>query len=89
MGNGSQVVNQLIAIGITVGLSVASNVRSSLKLLTWWLAFESVGKMRLRGLDLSQHSEEAYNTGYRVTSFGSTAHEASHLATVPVATLAI
>ena len=87
-GNASQVVNQLIAIGITVGLSVVATF-VILKIVDLVVGVRVSGEDELRGLDLSQHSEEAYNMDIESHSFGNTAHEASHLATVPVATLAI
>jgi Amt family ammonium transporter len=87
-GNASQVVNQLIAIGITVGLSVVATF-VILKIVDLVVGVRVSGEDELRGLDLSQHSEEAYNMDIESHSFGNTAHEAAHLATAPAGSLAI
>ena len=59
-GNSAQVVNQLIAIAITVGLSVVATF-VILKLVDLVVGVRVSGDDELRGLDLSQHSEEAYS----------------------------
>jgi Amt family ammonium transporter len=59
-GNGAQVVNQLIAIAITVGLSVLATF-VILKFVDLIIGVRVSGEDELRGLDLSQHSEEAYS----------------------------
>jgi len=59
-GNGAQVVNQLIAIAITIGLSVLATF-VILKFVDLIIGVRVSGEDELRGLDLSQHSEEAYS----------------------------
>ena len=59
-GNGAQVLNQLIAIGITIVLSVVATF-VILKLVDLIVGVRVSGEDELRGLDLSQHSEEAYS----------------------------
>jgi Amt family ammonium transporter len=59
-GNSAQVVNQLIAIAITVGLSVVATF-VILKFVDLAVGVRVSGDDELRGLDLSQHSEEAYS----------------------------
>jgi Amt family ammonium transporter len=87
-GNGSQVVNQLIAIGITVGLSVVATF-VILKIVDLVVGVRVSEEDELRGLDLSQHSEEAYNMDIESHSFGSTTHEAAHPTAAHVASLTI
>ena len=58
-GNSAQVVNQLIAIAITIGLSVLATF-VILKFVDLVVGVRVSGEDELRGLDLSQHSEEAY-----------------------------
>jgi len=59
-GNSAQVVNQLIAIAITIGLSVVATF-VILKFVDVAVGVRVSGDDELRGLDLSQHSEEAYS----------------------------
>jgi Amt family ammonium transporter len=87
-GNRSQVVNQLIAIGITIGLSVVATF-IILKLVNLVVGVRISEEDELRGLDLSQHSEEAYNMDIESHSFGSQAYEAPHRAPSATASLAI
>ena len=59
-GNSAQLVNQLIAIAITIGLSVVATF-VILKFVDVAVGVRVSGDDELRGLDLSQHSEEAYS----------------------------
>jgi Amt family ammonium transporter len=59
-GNSAQVVNQVIAIAITIGLSVLATF-VILKFVDLVVGVRVSGEDELRGLDLSQHSEEAYS----------------------------
>ena len=59
-GNSGQLVNQLIAIGITVALSLVATF-VILKIVDLLIGVRVSEEDELRGLDLSQHSEEAYN----------------------------
>ena len=59
-GNSAQVVNQLIAIASTIGLSVLATF-VILKFVDLVVGVRVSGEDELRGLDLSQHSEEAYS----------------------------
>ena len=85
-GNGRQVVNQLIAIGITIGLSVAATF-VILKFVDLLVGVRVSGEDELRGLDLSQHSEEAYNMDVESHSFGAPVYTAN-AASAPAASLA-
>jgi Amt family ammonium transporter len=59
-GNGAQLLNQLIAIGITVALSVVATF-IILKVVDLLVGIRVTQEDEMLGLDLSQHSEEAYN----------------------------
>jgi Amt family ammonium transporter len=59
-GNSAQLGNQLIAVGITIGLSVAATF-VILKAVDLLVGVRVNEEDELRGLDLSQHSEEAYS----------------------------
>jgi Amt family ammonium transporter len=59
-GNPSQLVNQLIAVAITVAISVVATI-IILKVVDVVVGVRVDEESELRGLDLSQHSEEAYN----------------------------
>ncbi|HEX8136984.1 MAG TPA: ammonium transporter [Pyrinomonadaceae bacterium] len=59
-GNASQLFNQLVAIAITVAISVVATI-IILKVVDLLLGVRVDEEAELRGLDLSQHSEEAYN----------------------------
>jgi Amt family ammonium transporter len=87
-GNRSQVVNQLIAIGITIGLSVVATF-VILKLVDLVVGIRISEEDEIRGLDLSQHSEEAYNMDIESHSFGSPAVAAPQRAPSTTACLAI
>ena len=77
-GNGRQVVNQLIAIGITVTLSVVATY-AILKFVDLVVGVRVSGEDELRGLDLSQHSEEAYCMEIDLHPVVHAAHEPTHL----------
>jgi ammonium transporter, Amt family len=86
-GNGSQVLNQLIAIGITVALSVVATI-VILKIVELVVGVRVSEEEELRGLDLSQHSEEAYSMDLDSQSFGNSRYEEAHPSAAPSATFA-
>jgi Amt family ammonium transporter len=67
-GNAGQVVNQLTAIGLTIGLSVIATI-VILKVVDLVIGLRVSEEEELRGLDLSQHSEEAYNMDTELMTF--------------------
>ncbi len=73
-GNGAQVVNQLIAIAITIGLSLVATF-VILKFVDVIVGVRVSGEDELRGLDLSQHSEEAYSMEIDLHPIVHPAHE--------------
>ena len=73
-GNSAQLVNQLIAIAITVGLSVVATF-VILKFVDLVVGVRVSGDDELRGLDLSQHSEEAYSMEIDLHPIVNPAHE--------------
>ena len=73
-GNSAQLVNQLIAIAITVGLSVVATF-VILKFVDLVVGVRVSGDDELRGLDLSQHSEEAYSMEIDLHPIVHPAHE--------------
>jgi len=73
-GNSAQVVNQLIAIAITIGLSLLATF-AILKFVDLIIGVRVSGEDELRGLDLSQHSEEAYSMEIDLHPIVHPAHE--------------
>lgn len=73
-GNSAQVVNQLIAIAITIALSVVATF-VILKFVDVAVGVRVSGDDELRGLDLSQHSEEAYSMEIDLHPIVNPAHE--------------
>ncbi len=69
-GNGGQVINQLTAIGLTIALSIVATF-AILKVVDLLIGLRVSEEDELRGLDLSQHSEEAYNMDVEILSLGS------------------
>jgi ammonia channel protein AmtB len=67
-------MNQLIAVALTILLSVVATV-IILKVVDLLIGLRVSEEDELRGLDLSQHSEEAYNMDVEIMSLGSSAHE--------------
>ena len=84
-GNSAQVVNQLIAIAISIGLSLLATF-AILKFVDLIIGVRVSGEDELRGLDLSQHSEEAYSMEIDLHPIVHPAHEISEQA---IATAAI
>jgi ammonium transporter, Amt family len=84
-GNGKQIVNQLIAIGITVVLSVVATF-VILKFVDLIVGVRVSGEDELRGLDLSQHSEEAYSMEIDLHPIVHPVHEAPQPALASAAT---
>jgi ammonium transporter, Amt family len=85
-GNSGQIVNQLAAVGITIGLSVAATF-VILKAVDLLIGVRVSEEDELRGLDLSQHSEEAYNVELGGLPVGAT-HEAALVSNAPAVSLA-
>lgn len=83
-GNSAQVVNQIIAIAITIGLSVLATF-VILKFVDLVVGVRVSGEDELRGLDLSQHSEEAYSMEIDLHPVVHPAHEVSQPAMASVA----
>jgi Amt family ammonium transporter len=83
-GNSAQVVNQLIAIAITVGLSVVATF-VILKFVDLAVGVRVSGDDELRGLDLSQHSEEAYSMEIDLHPVVNPAHDVAQHAIVGAA----
>ena len=61
-GHAAQVLNQLIAVGITIILAVAGTI-VLLKAIDLVIGVRVNEEDELQGLDLSQHGEEGYNLG--------------------------
>src|SRR6266581_1617559 len=61
-GHAAQVLNQLIAVGITIILAVAGTI-VLLKSIDLVIGVRVNEEDELQGLDLSQHGEEGYNLG--------------------------
>ena len=59
-GNGAQVLNQLIGVGITVALAVVGSL-VLLKIVDLVVGLRVDEEQEIQGLDLSQHGEEGYN----------------------------
>ena len=83
-GNSAQVVNQLIAIAITIGLSLLATF-AILKFVDLIIGVRVSGEDELRGLDLSQHSEEAYSMEIDLHPIVHPAHEISEQVIVTAA----
>ena len=60
-GHGGQILNQLIAVGITIVLAVAGTLLL-LKVVDLIMGVRVSEEDEIQGLDLSQHGEEGYNT---------------------------
>ena len=79
-GHASQIVNQLIGVGITIALAAIGTV-VLLKLVDLAIGVRVNEEDEIQGLDLSQHGEEGYNLDLDLTSVGSTSrsiHETIH-----------
>ncbi|MEJ7711966.1 MAG: hypothetical protein WKF84_19375 [Pyrinomonadaceae bacterium] len=61
-GNGAQVVNQLIGIGISIAIAVIGSL-IILKLVDLVIGVRVSADEEMEGLDLSQHGEDGYNFG--------------------------
>jgi Amt family ammonium transporter len=86
-GNSGQLVNQLIAVGITIGLSLVATF-VILKIVDLLVGVRVSEEDELRGLDLSQHSEEAYNVEIGGLPVGKTHEAALVSSSAPAASLA-
>jgi Amt family ammonium transporter len=76
-GHAGQIVNQLIAIGITIALAVIGTV-VLLKLVDLTIGVRVSAEDEIQGLDLSQHGEEGYNLDLDVSSAGSSLMVSHH-----------
>lgn len=79
-GHAGQIVNQLIAVGITIALAVIGTV-VLLKLVDLVIGVRVNEEDEIQGLDLSQHGEEGYNLDLDLTSVSATSrslHEPIH-----------
>jgi ammonium transporter, Amt family len=86
-GNSAQLGNQLAAVGITIGLSLVATF-VILKVVDLLVGVRVSQDDELRGLDLSQHSEEAYNVELGGMALGGVTHEAGLVSNAPAASLA-
>jgi Amt family ammonium transporter len=76
-GHPGQIINQLIAIGITITLAVVGTI-VLLKLVDLAIGLRVSVEEEIQGLDLSQHGEEGYNLDLDVTSVGNgNAHQSA------------
>jgi len=66
-GHAGQIVNQLIAVGITIALAVIGTA-VLLKLVDLVIGLRVNEEDEIQGLDLSQHGEEGYNLDLDLTS---------------------
>ncbi len=66
-GHPGQIVNQLIAVGITIALAVIGTT-VLLKLVDLVIGLRVNEEDEIQGLDLSQHGEEGYNLDLDLTS---------------------
>ncbi len=72
-GHASQLVNQLIAVGITISLAVIGTF-VLLKLVDLVIGVRVNEEDEIQGLDLSQHGEEGYNLDLDLTSVAPTSN---------------
>ena len=70
-GHAGQIVNQLIAVGITIVLAVIGTV-VLLKLVDFVIGVRVNEEDEIQGIDLSQHGEEGYNLDFDLTSVSAT-----------------
>jgi Amt family ammonium transporter len=66
-GHAGQIINQLIAVGITISLAVIGTA-VLLKLVDLVIGLRVNEEDEIQGLDLSQHGEEGYNLDLDLTS---------------------
>ena len=59
-GNGQQIINQLIGVGIAWGLAIVGTL-IILKICDLTVGLRVSPEEEIEGLDLSQHGEEGYN----------------------------
>jgi len=77
-GNGAQVLNQLAAVGVTVGVTVAGSF-VILKLVDLIIGLRVSQEQELAGLDRSLHGEEGYDFGLEAAFVMETKTEADHV----------
>ncbi|HYG82092.1 MAG TPA: ammonium transporter [Pyrinomonadaceae bacterium] len=75
-GNGSQVLNQLIGVGLTVGLAVIGTL-ILLKIVDLVIGLRVSDEDEIQGLDLSQHGEDGYNLDLDLTPVRATGNVAT------------
>src|ERR671920_1435180 len=61
-GNGAQVLNQLAAVGVTIGVALAGSL-VILKLVDLFVGLRVTEGAEVTGLDASLHGEEGYDFG--------------------------
>ncbi len=66
-GNGGQILNQLIAVGITIALAVIGSF-ILLKVVDVLIGLRVSEEEEIRGLDLSQHGEDGYALDFELKS---------------------
>lgn len=71
-GNGGQIINQLIGIGISMALAIVGSL-IILKIVDLVIGVRVSADDELQGLDLSQHGEDGYNFGADHMSSGASA----------------
>jgi len=59
-GNGAQILNQLVGVGVTIGIAVVASL-VILKVVDLAIGLRVKEDDEVQGLDLSQHGEEGYN----------------------------
>ena len=65
-GNAGQIVNQLIGVGITIGIAVIGSY-IPLKVVDLLIGLRVSEEEEIRGLDLSQHGEDGYALDFELT----------------------
>jgi Amt family ammonium transporter len=74
-GHGAQIVNQLIAIGITIALAVGGTI-ILLKIVDLLIGVRVSEEDEIQGLDLAQHGEDAYSSDLDLIPVEATARSA-------------
>jgi Amt family ammonium transporter len=72
-GNGAQILNQAVGIGLAIAFAVVGSL-VILKLVDLTIGVRVKGEEEIQGLDLSQHGEEGYNMDLDLASMESPAH---------------
>jgi Amt family ammonium transporter len=75
-GNGAQILNQVIGVGVTVALAVIGTL-VLLKIVDLVIGLRVDEEDEIQGLDLSQHGEDGYNLDLDLTPVRSKGHVAA------------